>query len=180
MKDTPARTGFAEAACLWGADIILLASFYARARSTSWFSLRLFDVACHKAADVRPRLCLHWILRKHSENFPRHQNHHPRQNNLMLVKGISVILTVYHRSYSANRPQANNSETHVHSQGIERHLWTRCLYGSKTKERITAPPYVFCGPVSGNTTGKNRKGFVKRGQEFPYSSFNILMETEYN
>jgi hypothetical protein len=71
MKDTPEHTGVAEAASLWGADLILPTSFYVRARFTSWLSLRRFDIACHKEADMRPRLCLHWILVKHPEKILR-------------------------------------------------------------------------------------------------------------
>jgi len=99
MKDTLTRPGVAEAACLWSADLILPASFYVRERSTSWVSLRRFNIVCHKSADVRPHLFLHGILVKHSEKMPRYHNQHPRPNSLLLAKGNSVILKV-RKTYS--------------------------------------------------------------------------------
>jgi len=69
---------------------------------------------------------------------------------------------IYHGSYSKIRPQVGKLENHTHSQGIGSHPSNRCLFRSKTKDRNTAPPYVFCGAVSGNATGKTPNGFVKK------------------
>lgn len=73
MRDTLARTQVAEAACMWGTDVILLA----RERSTSWVSL---PPAARRVPALLPALDTGKTLRKNSPGIIT--NIHDRTNRL--------------------------------------------------------------------------------------------------